>query len=366
MSESDRSGEMNSVADFFEPEVAEDSGNAFKIETPTEEIEAEKTAEDLEAFFERTDREKAERQRVYSVYSTDTPQTDYDDYQEGKILTVEGRFKKVKNVFSGSEHLKAWGLIAALILVVFLLLNSSIFNLKYYEIHGNERVADQTILVDLGLKEGTNLFRYAISHLHANPVVDPRLSTVDVYFDWPNKVRIVVEESTTIGYVYFQGTYLCIDRKGQVANTTSQPDEDLPLIIGLTVGSFNIGECLNTDDVLRYDAVVAVGTAIRKYDLQTIVNEVNVRVLDDIVLQTDKMEIRLGSIADVERKVCVVAGVLDMKGIPEGVIHIEDMTSQIFIEPFDSYVEEGSPQDTIGIDDPSELFKDDEDEDEED
>ncbi len=356
MSESDSSRDLNPVTDFFESEEAEDLGTAFKIETPTEEIEAEKTAEDLEAFFERTDRERVERQTTeyQRGFSSAVPM---EPKGNGKILTVEGRFKKAKNVFSGSEHLKAWGLVLALILAAFLLLNSSIFNLKSYEIRGNERVADQTILVDLGLKEGTNLFRYAISHLNAHPVVDPRLSTVDVYFEWPSKVRIVVEESTTIGYVYFQGTYLCIDRKGQVANTTSSMDEDLPLIVGLTVGSFNIGECLNTDDVLRYDAVVAVGTAIRKYDLQTTVNEINVRVLDDIVLQTDKMEIRVGTITDVERKISVVAGVLDMKDIPSGVIHIEDMNSQIFIEPFDSYVEEGSPQDTIGIDDPDAFFK---------
>lgn len=326
---------------------------AFFIETSDEEIEAEQTEKELEAYLEKEETVSASMSQppqtsasipqpptsmpISSPLQTENVRTSSEKRKknagDGKILTVKGRFRAEKKRIPGSEHIKAWGTIAALILVAFLVLNSSLFELKHWEIIGNHRVTDESIMTDLGLKEGTNLFRYAVSHMKASPHVDPRLSTVDVYFQWPSSVRIVVEESSTIGYVYFQGVYLCIDRKGQVANTTADPDDDLPVIEGLKVGSFNIGECLNTEDVERYDAVVAIGTALKKYNLETKINVVNVRVLTDIVLYADKMEIRIGTIKDVERKVCVVADVLEMDGLPEGTMHIESMDSQIYIEP---------------------------------
>ncbi|MCF0136071.1 MAG: FtsQ-type POTRA domain-containing protein [Lachnospiraceae bacterium] len=234
-----------------------------------------------------------------------------------------------------NEHLKAWGLLLGIALLILIILNSPVFNLRTYEIQGTERISDEDVLHQLELKEGTNLFRYALAHLNSSPTVDSRLSSVDVYFKWPSHVKIVVEESSTIGYVYFQGMYLCIDRKGQVANTTREPDEDLPTIVGLKVGSFNIGERLTVEETGKYDAVVSIGTALRKYDLQNDVYEVNVRVLDDILLFSDKLEIHIGSIKDVERKICVAAEVMRMDSIPKGILHIENMDSQIYVEPFE-------------------------------
>jgi len=254
--------------------------------------------------------------------------------ERARILAVEKwRARRAKADSTSGDHWKAWAVAGALLVLIVIILNSDIFALKSYEVTGNERVSSEAIMNDLGLTEGTNLFRYALKHLSSTPSVDSRLSTVDVYFKWPSRVEVVVEESQTIGYVYFQGTYLCIDRKGQVASTTNVPDEDLPIITGLVIRSFSIGESLNTGDAERYDAVVSIGANLRKYSLETVVNEINVRSLEDIVLKTDKMEIRVGSMTDIEQKISIAASVLEQKGIPEGTLHIESLSDQIYIEP---------------------------------
>lgn len=286
-----------------------ETSKAFFIESDEDAEIADTADKDLDAFFEKNEQ----------------------DDSEGKILTVEKRFGTGQK--TGDEHWKAWALVAILVIIGVIILNSPVFSMKSYEIIGNERISDKDILNDLDLKEGTNLFRYAVKHLRSTPKVDSRLSTVDVYFKWPSHVKIVVEESQTIGYVYFQGSYLCIDRKGQVASTVSEPDDDLPVITGLTVTSFSIGESMNVEDANRYDAVVTIGTNLRKYGLETVVSEINVRVLDDIVLYSDAMEIRVGSMDDMEQKITIISSVLEEKGIPKGILHIEDMGQQIYIEP---------------------------------
>lgn len=245
-----------------------------------------------------------------------------------RILKIENGFHPPK-----ISRKKFWLAVGAVVLLVLLLLNSSLFSLKHVELEGNERVSQEEILEDLELAMGTNLFRYMLSHWNAEPVVDPRLSAVDIYIQWPDTVKIVVDESMTIGYVYFQGTYLCIDRKGQVASSTNTLDEDLPVIRGLEVGSFTLGESLDTSDSARYEAVVSVCTSLRKHELSTVVKEVNVLTLEDIVLYTDKLDMHCGSMEDMEQKVNVIAALLKEPELPEGVLHIEDLNQQVYIEP---------------------------------
>lgn len=245
-----------------------------------------------------------------------------------RVLKIQNGYQPPKK-----SRKKLWLGIAAVILLALLILNSSIFSLKHVEIEGNERVSQEEILEDLELEMGMNLFRYMITHLNAQPKVDPRLSSVDIYFSWPNTVRIQVDESMTIGYVYFQGTYLCIDRKGHVATSTYTLDEDLPIIKGIEVGSFSLGESLDTKDTQRYEAVVSVCSILRKHELSEVVSEVNVRNLDDIILYTEKLEIHCGDMTEMEQKIGVIGSILEKPEIPAGILHIEDLDQQVYIEP---------------------------------
>ncbi len=245
-----------------------------------------------------------------------------------KILKVHGL---------GEEGGKSWpiGLLIGLGIVVLLIiiLNSPLFALKTFEVEGNLRVSDETIMDELGLSYGTNLFRYALKQINREPPkVDPRLSTVDVYFRWPSRVYVEVEESETIGYVYFQGTYLCIDQKGQVASSTNNPDSDLPVIVGLNVGDFSIGEPLGTSDGERYEAIMSIGANLKKYEITTVVKEINIRNMDDIIMTTEHLVCHCGSMTDMGQKINVIAELSRKTGVPDGVLHMENLNEQIYIE----------------------------------
>lgn len=245
-----------------------------------------------------------------------------------RVLKIQNGYRPPKK-----SHKKVWLIVAGVVLLILLLLNSSLFSVRSVVVEGNARVSREEIMEDLDLELGTNLFRYMISHWNDDPRVDPRLSSVDIYVQWPSSVRIVVSESLTIGYVYFQGTYLCIDRNGYVATSTYTLDEDLPIIQGIEVGSFSLGESLDTQDTERYEAVVTIGTILQKHDLSTTVSEINIRSLDDIILYTDKLEIHCGTIEDIEQKISVIRSVLDNPNVPSGVMHIESLDQQVYIEP---------------------------------
>lgn len=222
--------------------------------------------------------------------------------------------------------------IAFLLLVLILVLNSSIFSIKNITVEGNQRMSREEILEDFGLEEGVNLFRYFLNHIGRTLSPDPRLDSVDVYVQWPNSVRLVVEESITIGYVYFQGTYLCLNQNGCVVDSTYSLEEDLPVIRGLTIGSFTLGEAPSTTDTERYRAVVVIGTILQKYGLSKTVLEIDVGDLESIVLHTDRLEIFCGSQTDIDMKIAVINEVMKKDSTLSGVMHVEDLSKQIYVE----------------------------------
>ena len=118
-----------------------------------------------------------------------------------------------------------------------------------------------------------------------------------------------------------------------MAASTHTLDEDLPVIRGLKVGDFMLGESLDTTDTERYEAVVSVCTILKKHELSTVIKEVNVLALDDIILYTDEMDIHCGTMEDMEQKINAIAAILQEKDLPKGILHIEDLDQQVYIEP---------------------------------
>lgn len=90
---------------------------------------------------------------------------------------------------------------------------------------------------------------------------------------------------------------------------------------------------MDTKDTQRYEAVVSVCAILRKHDLNVAVSEVNVRNLEDIVLYTEKLEIHLGGMKEMEQKIGVIGSILEKPEIPAGILHIEDLDQQVYIEP---------------------------------
>lgn len=244
------------------------------------------------------------------------------------------RVLKIHRSTRGKGHKKftVGLLILFLFLIVILVLNSSIFSIRTIEIEGNQRMSKEEIMADFGLEEGVNLFRYFLNHIGRKFSPDPRLDSVDVYINWPDGVRIVVEESVTIGYIYFQGTYLCLNQSGYVVDSTYSLQQELPVIKGLTVGSFTLGETPSTTDDEKYKEIVTIGATLQKYGLGETVLEIDVRDMQNIILYTKNLTIYCGSKEDIDMKIAVIHSVLEKDNSVSGSMHVEDLSKQIYIE----------------------------------
>lgn len=226
-------------------------------------------------------------------------------------------------------------LVALLLLAAGLIfLNSRFFAVKTLEVRGNSAVSEEEILAGLELREGTNLVRYMLRNLLHKPECDPRLQDCQVYVYWPDKVVVEVREQSFIGYIYYQGSYLCLNREGVVIASAAEREYEIPLIRGVEVGSFELGRQPVTDDAACFREVLTVATVLHKYGLTGEFAEINVRDPKNVILYSEKLEVRLGVPEDADLKIRTLRAFTETYPELRGVLHLEDMDGQIHLEPF--------------------------------
>ena len=218
------------------------------------------------------------------------------------------------------------------LLLALLFLNSSFFEISKVSVEGNQQVSKETIMENLNIAEGTNMFRYLLNNWNAVHTMAPRIDTADVYMNWPNAITVRVTERTTVGYVPHMGTYLCVDKNGYVLDSTYYLEDDLPIIRGVKIESYKLGEVLDTKDSARYDTVLEICAILQKYSLSTRIVEINVSNLDSIMLYTTNLDISCGGFENFDQKMEAVGKMLENDEKIAGILHVEDLTKQVYIE----------------------------------
>ena len=222
--------------------------------------------------------------------------------------------------------------ILLVLLLALLFLNSSFFAISQVTVEGNQQVTKETIMDNLNIVEGTNMFRYLLNNWKADHTMDPKIDTADVYLNWPNAITVQVTERTTVGYVPHMGTYLCVDKNGYVLDSTYYLEEELPIVQGVRIESYRLGEVLNTKDSDRYELVLEICAILQKYSLTKQIVEINVSNLDALMLYTTNLDISCGSFDNFDQKMVAVGKMLENDENIAGILHVEDLTKQVYIE----------------------------------
>ncbi len=228
---------------------------------------------------------------------------------------------------------------AALVIIVFAVLalllvwlNSGFFAVKTIEIDGNERVSDEAVLQSLNMEKGMNLIGYCLHNRKQQFELDPLISRADIFIHWPDSVKVEIEERKAMGYLPYMGLYLCVDALGSVIGSVHHVDEGTPVLTGVSVDGFSLGEPVATSNTERFAIMLDGLSILEKYGLNTVVRKISVASPSDILLYTDTLEIRCGTKDDLDRKIAIAASVLEDGSCPSGILHVEEPDGQVYVE----------------------------------
>lgn len=129
-----------------------------------------------------------------------------------------------------------------------------------------------------------------------------------------------------MGYILFDGKYILIDDQAVVLSQSTIQDFDLPIIEGIEIEEFKIGEKINlsTDDILlTLDIISQIAS---QHDLFSSIDSINLMNLENIILKVKKLEVLIGNINNLSKKLSWLneiykdysIGILDLSNIDSG------------------------------------------------
>ncbi|OOB76941.1 MAG: hypothetical protein BEN19_00410 [Epulopiscium sp. Nuni2H_MBin003] len=154
----------------------------------------------------------------------------------------------------------------------------------------------------------------------------PFIETIEIEKVFPNQLIVNVVEKQPRAYIPFAGSYLLIDKNAIVIEETRNVNLSLPVIEGITVEKFILGERLDKiDDDVLLALEVLLNEAIN-YQIISEVKFINIGNLGNIILKIRNLDVIIGTIEDCSKKMAWLSdiyleysvGVLDLSYVDTG------------------------------------------------
>jgi len=151
-------------------------------------------------------------------------------------------------------------------IVAVIFLFSPFFNITGIEVYGSKYFSEQEIMLLSGINEEQNIFTAPLNTIEQRLMRIPRLASVNVERNFPNQLRISVEERQTVAYVPYAGYFVELDEQGHaICITESVTDVNIPIISGINVTYAEIGQ--DVSPVKEISECCKVGAMLIKKDI---------------------------------------------------------------------------------------------------
>ncbi|MCL2187553.1 MAG: FtsQ-type POTRA domain-containing protein [Defluviitaleaceae bacterium] len=225
--------------------------------------------------------------------------------------------------------------LCAVVLGLVLFLFSPFFGVREIVITGNGTVNRAEIEDLLGVVTGDNILIF-------NPAAARRRIFENLYIDHvsfrrelPGRLYVQVRERRLIAYVeHIPGSFLFIDETGRVLEIRSNFTEPLPVVTGLPITSFQLGERLDVPSRSVFNTVAQYAQALQRYGLATKVTHIDVTDVFNTRIRFPNIEFNVGDARDADEKVRVMVEVL--LNLPDvasyrGFMDLREIASQYFL-----------------------------------
>lgn len=199
--------------------------------------------------------------------------------------------------------------IVMVVLTSFILLRSSLFEVKSIVVQGNNHLASDKIVSVSGITPGTNIFKLELAGAKENLKVLPMLKSVEMSRVLPSRVVIRVQERQPVALVPVPDGFLEVDEEGVYLQKGSISESGLPVVTGITAAVSVPGQVVRGEKLaVSLDVISELPEPLLKE-----LSEINIDAQGRAVFYTmDGVQCRLGRPVDIAEK-----GALFMKVFSE-------------------------------------------------
>lgn len=177
---------------------------------------------------------------------------------------------------------------------------SPVFKVSEVEVVGNERISTPSIIEASGVI-GQSMFNADLAEVQRQMYALPLIYNVHIERDWPNTIRIVVDERQAWGTWEQAGAAYTIDREGVVLGLGAGPDGG-PIIRSSEEGSRLVGDRV---DYQAVDAAAEIYEKLPRYLGDTVAEVAFTRGQGVTVTTTSNQVALLGDSSSITYKLAV-------------------------------------------------------------
>jgi len=167
--------------------------------------------------------------------------------------------------------------VCAVILGAVLFLISPFFGADEIIIMGNVNVSQTEIEDRLDLVIGDNLLLFNNAAARARIMENLYVDSVAFNRELPGRITVTVRERRLVGYAeHSPGSFLFLDESGRVLEVRSFFTDPLPVVVGLSFNSFQLGEILDVPNRSVFNIIAQYASALQRHGLAAEVVHIDV------------------------------------------------------------------------------------------
>ncbi|MDO4944713.1 MAG: FtsQ-type POTRA domain-containing protein [Ruminococcus sp.] len=228
---------------------------------------------------------------------------------------MKDKNKGKRRIISIKGNVKAYYALAAVIavLIVMILCLTLLFRINNIKVEGVTLYREDQIISVGGVEKQMNLVRTDTSK-----IVDRLLDNL-VYIDdvkvtkkYPSTVVISCTEAVKAADIEYKDAYYVLSSSGRILEAKNpKPTGDIPVVSGFDLKSLKPGEELASEDGFKADILIELLSELSEQNYENIIS-IDMTTRANIVINyDDRIEIKLGSSADIEYKLSYFKAVID-------------------------------------------------------
>ena len=194
-------------------------------------------------------------------------------------------------------------LTASIAVAIFLVLSLPVFRIDKFEISGNARFSDDTIINYLTQGERISFFSFNTRRARNELLLNPYIARAQIRKVFPNKLSVNITERRVSGYVQFMNSeFIYIDVEGTVLEVSPNFTERLPVVVGLNFSDFSLGHPILPRNSVAFDIIVELQYLFNKYEMEHDIIRVDLSDEYNILIFIYNIIVEFGCIANADEK----------------------------------------------------------------
>lgn len=136
----------------------------------------------------------------------------------------------------------------------------------------------------------------------------PFVEDIEVSYDNRNTVTLHVYDKTISGCIRYMGQYVYFDKDGIVLQSMAEKKDGVPMVTGISFGTFTVGEAFNVKDDSLFSTIMNLSQLILHYNIS--IERIHLED-DKVMLYTGEITVTLGKKELYDDEMAELSGVLE-------------------------------------------------------